>query len=89
MRLRHPQEFQSYQGTEVPSFNTSNCTDFSYAFANCPNLLSIPEIDTSNGTTFNYFCYGATSLIEFPKINTSKGYKFYYFFHSFYIVATI
>lgn len=67
---------------DVPKFNSSNITDFSYMFLNCYFLTSVPKLDTSKGTNFEYMFGGCISLETIPYIDTSKGTNFAYMFTS-------
>lgn len=67
---------------DVPKFNSSNITDFSYMFLNCYFLTSVPKLDTSKGTNFEDMFGGCISLETIPYIDTSKGTNFAYMFAS-------
>lgn len=53
------------------SFDTSNVTNFSYAFRNCASLTTAPQLDTSSGTNFDRMFAGCTSLTSIPQLDTS------------------
>lgn len=58
--------------TKVPSFDTSNCSDFSYMFQGANRLIEVPSLDLSNAThTYNMFngCYLITDVeLDMPKV---------------------
>lgn len=55
--------------TEIPLFDTSNCTRFSEFASYCSNLTSISLIDTSNGElTDSMFAY-CSNLKTIPQLN--------------------
>lgn len=74
---------------EVPKFNTSNITDFSYMFFLCDSLTSISKLDTSKGTNFKDMFGGCRSLETIPYIDTSKGTNFAYMFEGCIALTTI
>lgn len=74
---------------EVPKFNTSNITDFSYMFFLCDSLTSISKLDTSKGTNFKDMFGGCRSLETIPYIDTSKGTMFGFMFESCIALTTI
>ncbi len=74
---------------EVPKFNTSNITDFSYMFFLCDSLTSISKLDTSKGTNFKDMFGGCRSLETIPYIDTSKGTMFGYMFEGCIALTTI
>lgn len=58
------------------TLDTSQATDFSYAFINCLNLTAIPMIDTSRGISFSNMCRGCSNLTAIPALDTSQGTNF-------------
>lgn len=74
---------------EVPKFNTSNITDFSYMFFLCDSLTSISKLDTSKGRNFMDMFGGCISLETIPYIDTSKGTTFASMFESCIALTTI
>ncbi len=74
---------------EVPKFNTSNITDFSYMFFLCDSLTSISKLDTSKGTNFKDMFGGCRSLETIPYIDTSKGTNFGFMFEGCIALTTI
>lgn len=74
---------------EVPKFNTSNITDFSYMFFLCDSLTSISKLDTSKGTNFMNMFSGCLSLENIPYLDTSKGIMFGFMFQSCTALRTI
>ena len=63
----------------VPTYNTSNVTDFSNAFNYCSAMTSFPLLDTSKGTTFNGMYRGTINCKNvdgYPALNTQSGSNF-------------
>lgn len=60
----------------VSVLDTSNITDFSGMFWNCPKLTSIPQLDTSNVTSFKAMFRGCDSLTSIPPLDTHNGRNF-------------
>jgi hypothetical protein len=58
--------------------DTSNVTDFGYAWYKCSGLTSFPLIDTSSGTSFSYAWRDCTGLTSFPLLDSSSGTDFGY-----------
>lgn len=69
--------------TTIPTFDTSNVTDFSSMFSSCYELTTMPTIDTSKGTSFNNMFSSCSSLTNFSTLNTSNGTNFSSMFYSF------
>ena len=69
--------------TNIPNFDTSNCTNMSFSFNSCANLTSIPNFDTSNVVNMSYAFSGCTNLTNLPNFNiincTDMSYTFRYF----------
>ena len=58
-----------------PQLDTSNITNFSYAFANCPKIMVFPEIDMSSATSVYRMFYGVTTLTTDSVNNILKSLK--------------
>ncbi|WP_243259645.1 BspA family leucine-rich repeat surface protein [Eubacterium sp. 1001713B170207_170306_E7] len=55
------------------ALDTSQATDFSYAYYDFPNLTTVPMIDTSKGTMFSSMCKDCLNLTTIPLLDTSQG----------------
>jgi surface protein len=58
---------------ELPLLDTSNATNFSYAFYGCSSLNELPLLDTSNVTNFSYAWNSCSNLTEIPLLDTSSA----------------
>ena len=56
----------------IPYFDASNVSDFSWAFHGVP-VTKFPALDTSSGTDFNNAFFDCTALTEFPPIDFSNA----------------
>ena len=56
----------------IPFEATSNVTDMSSMFNNCPNLTSAPLFDTRKVTNMNFMFSSCSSLTNVPSFDTSK-----------------
>ena len=56
----------------VSLFDTSNATDMSYMFQDCPNLTTVPLFETSNVTNMFGLFQGCTNLTTVPLFDTSN-----------------
>ena len=83
--------------TEIPNeyspewLNTSLAQDWSYAFSNCRNLISLPDpfYNTSNATNMNNMFYYCDELTIIPNFNTSNATNMSSMFSSCYYLTSI
>ena len=83
--------------TEIPNeyspewLNTSLAQDWSYAFSNCRNLISLPDpfYNTSNATNMNNMFYYCGELTIIPNFNTSNATNMSSMFSSCYYLTSI
>jgi len=64
--------FSYFNGTTIPSIDTSNVTNMSYMFDHCSNLTTVPELNTSNVTSMSYMFNYCSNLTTAPELNTSN-----------------
>ena len=68
--------FSAYEGTSIDGLisydDTSNVTNMSYMFFNCPNLISIPELNTSKAKNMSYMFRNCTNLITITLLDVSS-----------------
>lgn len=57
---------------EVPTIDTSKCTNFSYMFSGCASLRVPPTLDTSNALDVAYMFSDCRSIVEVKVLDTSK-----------------
>ena len=76
--LSHAKNITQLPFGDVPvEFNTSEVTDFTYAFLYNRSLVSFPEgFDTSSGEIFNLTWYDCRAITSFPDINISSAIDF-------------
>ena len=58
---------------DFPLIDTSNGTNFSYAWLGCSGLTSFPVLDVSSGSTFQSAWNGCRGLTSFPLLDVSLG----------------
>ena len=64
--------FYQYPLNELPQLDTSNVTNMSNMFYNCPNLTTIPQLDTSNVTDMGNMFGSCRNLTTIPQLDTSN-----------------
>lgn len=57
---------------EVPTIDTSNCTNFSYMFSGCASLRVPPTLNTSNALDVAYMFSDCRTIVEVKGLDTSK-----------------
>lgn len=57
---------------EVPTIDTSNCTNFSYMFSGCASLRVPPALNTSNALDVAYMFSDCRTIVEVKGLDTSK-----------------
>ena len=67
--------FYQYPLNELPQLDTSNVTNMSNMFYNCPNLTTIPQLNGEKLTNIGYVFYKCNSLENFNGlINLGQAY---------------
>ena len=68
--------FNQYKGTSVNGLisysDTSNVTNMSHMFYNCPSLTTIPQLDTSKVKIMGDMFYNCPSLTIVPQLDVSS-----------------
>lgn len=72
--------FRGSNLVEAPLFDTTNVTNMTSMFQECPNLITIPLYNCSNTENMYRMFYHSTSLVSIPKLDTSKNTNFTYMF---------
>ena len=58
---------------EVPTIDTSNCTNFSYMFSGCASLRVPPALNTANAEDLSYMFDGCRTIVEVKDLNMTKA----------------
>lgn len=64
--------YQNRNMLELPPFDTSNGTNFSYMIVYCSGLTKL-SLNTSKGKNFNHMCNGCTSLAEISQLDMGSA----------------
>ena len=69
--------------------DTSNGTNFQYAWQSCSSLKEFPALDLSKGTIFSSAWSSCSSLTTFPEVDLSNGTTFNYAWSNCYDLTSL
>jgi surface protein len=73
----------------IPTFTTTNVTNFISMFSGCYSLTAIPTLTTTAATSMNGTFYGCGLIRAFPAMNTSNVTDFSNMFANCYALTTV